>query len=58
MITKLLSVDPEKLGIEEWTRGNTWISQEVGNRVDFISAVRVQRSGTGGSCQEEEGIQG
>lgn len=56
MITKLLSVDPEKLGIEEWTRGNTWISQEVGNKVDFISAVRVQRSGTGGSCQEEEGI--
>lgn len=58
MITKLLSVDPEMLGIEERTRGNTCISQEVGNRVDFMGAVRVQRSGTGRSCQEEEGIQG
>lgn len=53
MITKLLSVDPEMLGIEERTREIKWISQEIGNRVDFMGAVRVQRSGTGGSYQED-----
>lgn len=39
MITKLQSVDLERLSIEEETRGNTYVSLEVENRIDSVGEI-------------------
>ena len=36
MITKLQSIDHKRLGTEEGTWGDTWISLGRGNRIDFM----------------------
>lgn len=42
---KLLSIDPQKLGIEEGTRGDTWISLGWENRIDVMSELgKVDRN--------------
>lgn len=35
MLTKLQSVDPERLGKREDSSGDAWISLVEGNRIDF-----------------------
>lgn len=40
MRMNLQSVDPEKLGIRERTKGDTWISLGWGNRIDFMGGLR------------------
>ena len=39
MITKLQSIDPERLSKEVGSRGHAWISLGRGNRIDFMGEL-------------------
>jgi hypothetical protein len=55
MITKLQSIDAEKLGIEKKRiRVDTWISQQGRNRIDFMDGMGEEKTVTGRSSREGE----
>lgn len=43
MITKLLSIDPEILGIVEVVRKDTWIFLGMGSKIDFMGRLEQGR---------------
>jgi hypothetical protein len=56
MIIKLQSIDPERFGIEERTKEDTWISLGGENRIDFMGGLVLRREARpGGSCGKREG---
>lgn len=40
MITKLQYVYPERISIEKGTRGATWVSLKMRNRIDAMSVLK------------------
>ena len=47
MKIKVQSKDPERLGTEEGSRGEAWISLREGNRIDFAGELGQMGSGVG-----------
>lgn len=65
MIFKIQSIDQERLGIRQRTRGGTWISLRGGNKrdlmmggVDRIGQEWDDKVGMGGKKRLKEGMQG